>query len=136
MEGRLADHAVSTKLDFTTLDTRSASQINGGFDARGFAAPYASVTVARRNGTELVLRGKRLDRPELLAGEVDVWVDEARVGRFDLEGDREFEETFELPDAVLGREYVAVRFESSDYVYDGPLLDRCVAFQLTEVEVR
>jgi lysophospholipase L1-like esterase len=135
VERRLAAHQVASRLDFTRLDARSVSQINGGVDGAGYAAPYASITLARDLGDELVVRGRRLDRPELSRGEVEVHVDEARVGTFALRGAPEIDARFALPDAILGRDLVAVKFVSPDYVYAGELLDRCVSFQLTEVRV-
>ncbi len=132
---RLALHGVGKRLDFTQLDGRSASWINGGLDGEGYAAPYASLVLASDGGRELVVRGERLGRPELVNARTRVFADEVALGVIELEGERTFEERFPIPPAIADRGHVSVRFEATDYVYRGELLDRCVTLRLAEVAI-
>ncbi len=130
MQKRLAQHRVSNSIEWSQLDARSAAQINGGFDREGFAAPYASITLANPGASRLMITGQRLNRPELNPGSVQVWIDEIPVAQFELRGPLELDLSIQVPADLREREYLAVRFEASDYVYNGDLLDECISFQL------
>ncbi len=64
-----------------------------------------------------------------------MFADEVLLGEFELQSDRTIEERWPLPSEVSDREFVAIRFESSDYVYVGPTLEHCVSFQLESLAV-
>jgi hypothetical protein len=115
----------------------SLRQVHGGIAPPGLVLPYASMILRNDGARRVLVDGVRLDRPEL-AGGVDVYVEELRVGRLELgRGPRtppgRFTEFFDLPGELAGRRFVTLRFVADDWVLDGENLRRCVCFGIVRV---
>lgn len=115
-------------------------QVYGGILQPGIVLPYASMIVRNESARVLRVEGELFDRPELRGGGVNVFVDEACVGRFGLvpvpgSCGRGFSCAFELPECVRSRRFVSVRFVSDDWVLDGKDLRTCACFFVHRVEL-
>ncbi|MFN7950775.1 MAG: hypothetical protein U0610_03535 [bacterium] len=127
-----------SRLDFAEGSSdraRAFEQIHGGIDAAGLVSPYASVLLARAGGTSLAVEGTALERPELAEVEVEVFVDDARLGSLRVEPGRPMRLAGPLPATVRDRDRFSVRFVARDWGYAGPELRDCVVFRLARVAV-
>jgi hypothetical protein len=120
------------RLVFAPPTAESLRQVYTGIDQRGRVSPYAAVLLAGAAG-RLVLRGRSLDRPELDGVEVAVFVDELQVGSFELRSGLKIDHAWPLPAELRGREHVAARFVTPDWVYAGDQGRHCVSFTLEEL---
>ena len=123
-------------IDFTDLDRLAVKQVHGGVFGPGHVSPYASLFLQRADGEELVVRGRRFEGAQLAGGRTRVSVEGIALGTLELSGDPlEFEERWALPEKVLARPFLTVRFESDDYVYTNVENGKCAAFLLERVSV-
>ena len=74
-----------------------------------------------------------LPRPEMDGARVRVYADELELGSFELRAEQPAVETWDLPQALLAREVLSVRFEADDYVYAADDPRHCIAFRLVGV---
>ena len=123
---------IGAAIDFRSLDSRQGAQVHGGVGKDGLVSPYASFLVDNIGG-RVRIQGARLERPELAGGTTTVYVDAVAVGSFGLGGTDTLDESYPLPESVSDREYLSVRLESDDYVYEGRGYQRCVSFRLHRV---
>ena len=124
---------LAASIDFEKLDKPTAAQIHGGIDKARRVSPYASFVLKNDGGTHLRIQGQTFPRPELDGAHVRVFVDAEAVGLFELRADTELDLRYALPEAVAEHPYLSVRFEASDYVYQGPDLQHCVVFYLKRI---
>ena len=132
---QVATAIVGPAVEFPSPNAETAGQVYGGVDAQGLVAPYAAVVLARREGRTLHLRGRCLARPELDGATLTVFVDEFPALTIPLEAGAEIDRREPLPAAALERPFVAVRFSSDDFVYEGADLRHTVCFQLQRVAI-
>jgi len=116
-------------------------QVHGGILPPGAVMPYASLILRNDHASRLKVDGEFPDRPELRGGGTEVFVEEVLVGRLEFvcgpsPDARSFSRCFELPEEVRAREFVSVRFVSSDWVLDGDHLRHCVSFLIRQVELQ
>ncbi len=130
-----AEAVLSSSFDLARLSEASAKQVHGGIDSAGNVAPYASLILARGEGTRLKLRGERYPAPELDAAVAEVYVEECLVDRIPLAGMEKIELGWELPHEVRDRPFLNIRFESSDYIYTDLTLGRAGSFVLRRIAV-
>ncbi len=128
-------HRVEPAIDLTDLTARTARQIHGGIDEHGYLSPYSSFVLKNADGRRLEVQGLALDRPELDSTRVRVFVDAVQIGEIELLANRELDLSYPLPAIVAHRPFLNVRFESDDYVYQGPFLQHCVVFQLKRLAI-
>ncbi|MEM8996118.1 MAG: hypothetical protein AAGF23_15125, partial [Acidobacteriota bacterium] len=122
--------SVRAEIDFTALDDQGASQIYGGVDGGGELAPYASLLLRGGGGT-LRLVAEPLGRPELQGTRIRLTVDGEAVGEVTVDAGPV---DVRLPaPAAVGKAFVAVGLEASDFVHTGEDLRRCRVLRLRRV---
>ena len=110
------------------------SQISGGMDLRGQISPYASFLL-RNEGLSVQVTGHSLPRPELDGAEVRVFADDELLGKIVLEADQPIDFHRPVPERLLSRSFLSIRFVSSDYVYDLSQDQHCVVFRLDRLAI-
>ncbi len=114
--------------DFTLAEAR---QVHGGLDLEGLVSPYASLVLQRAAGTTVVtVTGRALPDRALAGARVRVFLEELEIGAFELEPEAALALHVPIPAVLDGREFLNLRFESSDFVYRGDDLRHCVVFRL------
>ena len=126
---------IASRIDFTKLENRTAAQIHGGVDNQGHVSPYASLLLRNDGGQRLVIDGNTFPHPVLSGSRVRIFVDTDPVGDFDIEPGSELSLSYPLPAAAAAHPFVSVRFEATDYIYQGPDLQHCVVFTLHSVAI-
>jgi len=121
------------RLDFEPLDAEDAAHFHGGVDAEGRLAPYASFAFRVRAVRRLHLRGRGLDRPELLGVTITVAVDGREVGRLRPGPGEVVDVRLELPEGWPAGEYVTVTLTADDHVLVGDDLRGCASFELDDL---
>lgn len=120
-----------TSIDLPDFTLAEARQVHGGLDLEGLVSPYASLVLQRSAGTQtLAVTGRALPDRALAGARVRVFLEELEIGAFELEPEAELALHVPIPASLDGREFLNVRFESSDYVYRGDDLRHCVVFRL------
>jgi len=119
-----------SELDLSNLDSDRASHVYTGVDEDGLLAPYASFFLLGQDRTRLRISGRFLGRRELVGTRVRLHVEEFEIGSLSVEESGPFEEVFELPAQVRGREYVNVRLEAEDWALVGPAGESCAVLGL------
>ena len=127
--------AIRKGLRFAELDGHGKAQLYGGFDREGRIGPYASMILRSAGTQSLLVEARRLGRPEL-EGVVEVFVDERSMGTIELAGEGEVRFEAPMPPVLREREFVTVRFEAPDFVYDATDLRQTLALELVSVELR
>jgi len=118
-------------IDLPELTKAEAGQVHGGLDREGLVSPYCSLVLHRPDGAHrLVVSGRALPDVALKGARTRIFLEELELGVFELAPDAPLEFEAPLPPALDGREYLALRFESSDYVYRGDDQRHCVVFRL------
>lgn len=125
--------SVGPTIDFDALDDDSAAQVHGGIHGGGFVAPYASVILRGQGRRTLRVAGTCLDRPEIDGAQVDVFVEESKVGEIALRSGAPIDATFQVSEAVAARPFVSARFQASDYAYGGPELRLHLVFRIRRI---
>jgi lysophospholipase L1-like esterase len=115
---------------FTDLEWR---HVYTGLDKEAQVSPFASFYLAREGQPTLMLRGRALERPELARARVQVSVEGIPVGEHELAPGQPFEVRFALPAEIKRSGGIAVRLETSDYVYTGPNMQHCISFVLEKL---
>lgn len=135
LPAQLERQQVGSVIDLRAMTRDSAGQVYGGIDKDGFVGPWAAVVLARGAGDTLALDGAHLDRPELDGALIRVEVDEVEVARLVARAGQRVALRVELPAALDGRAWVAVRLVSDDFVYDGADLRRLVCLRLERLAI-
>ena len=118
-------------IDLPEITLAEARQVHGGLDREGLVSPYASLVLHRAPGTRVLhVVGRALPDRVLAGARARVFLEELEVGALELQPDSPLELRYELPAELDGRDYLNLRFESSDYVYRGADLRHCVSFRL------
>ena len=126
---------IGSAIDFRALDDHTAAQVTGGVVPGGLAGPYAALTLASGGARRLRVHGHGLKRVELDRTKVNLFVEEAKVGSFTVNGGDTIDCDFAVPDEIAKRTYVAVRFVASDYAYAASDSRQFVVFALEKVEL-
>jgi hypothetical protein len=129
---------IAPTIDFEHIDPKHAAQVFGGIDGQGYVGPYA-IFVLRNPAREntLVIEAERLGDPGIRSGaSLTVHVEGEAVGTLSLAGSGAIVFRADLPDSIRGREYMAIRLTSTDYVYRGDELRHCVSLRLMKAGLR
>jgi hypothetical protein len=124
---------IEPELRFDKIDDDAAAQVTGGVVRGGLVSPYASLLLRCEGRHRLWVAGRGLGRGEIDGVHVTVSVDEAAVGTLTIAAGGRFETPFDLPDAIAGRPFVAVRFQADDFCYAPPDLRHDIVFALERV---
>lgn len=129
---------IGASIDFARLEDEEAAQVTGGVvPARrqpfAFAGPYAALILAGGGARRLHVKGHGLDRIELDGTRVEILVEEAKVGEFEVKGGDPIDLDLAVPDAVAARPFVSVRFVANDYAYCATDWRQHVVFALEKV---
>ena len=134
LESRLARQNVTSSVDAGSWDVNTAGQVYTGITPDGTVAPFAIVVLAAGGGTRVHLTGAALARPEMDGATLHVLVDGTEAGTQVLHAGQPFDVSAPLP-AAAGHDWLAVRLTTSDYVYDGADLRRCVSFRMQRLAI-
>jgi hypothetical protein len=126
---------IGSAIDFGALDNHTAAQVTGGVVPGGFTGPYAALTLASGGARHLLVHGHGLKRIELDGTKVDLFVEEAKVGSFTVNGGDTIDCDCAIPDEIAKRTYVAVRFVATDFAYAASDSRQFVVFALEKVEL-
>ena len=127
--------AVPSELVIARRTTASSSTVHGGIDGEGLVGPYASVILSRQGGKSLRVLGAFVDRPELDGAKMQVFVDEQLMATLPLQAGELVDLSLALPEALIKRPWLTVRFVTNDFAYSGESMRDCVSFQLERVAV-
>ncbi len=126
---------IGSVIDLSALTQFVVKQVHGGIDSEGNVAPYASLVLARGEGSLLKLSGERYGAPGLGTASAEVYIEEFLVDRIPLAGDKELALVWELPAEVRDRPFLNIRFVSTDYVYTDVAKGRAGTFLLRRVAI-
>jgi len=124
---------IAPAIEFGKLDGYTAAQITGGVNADLHAGPYVSLILAEGDATKVTVAGRGLGRLELDGTTVEVWVEEAKVGSFRIQGDAPIRFEAALPPEVTGRKYATVRLIADEFAYSAKDFRQHVVFALERV---
>lgn len=122
-----------TAVDLDAIDPAEALQVHGGIDVEGRVSPYASVLLRRGDATRIEVEAEDVSLLALRGARVEVFVEEHSVGTLELGRGAPLALDAALPEDVQDRDFLSVRFRSSDYIYAGDDLRRCISFRLRRV---
>jgi hypothetical protein len=126
-------HSTKSSLEFPLEEGQPLpDEVHCGIDRRGEVAPYAAVILARKKGRRLQVEGAFLERPEIEGTRIEVFVDELRAESMVVIPGQPVALDVELPEQVMKRPFLSVRFAAQDYCYSVDLR-RCLTFQLQRV---
>ncbi len=118
-------------IDLPEITLQEARQVHGGLDLDGLVSPYASLVLQRAPGPRVLhVSGRALPDRALAGARTRVFLEELEVGVLELAPDAALELRLPVPAALDGREFLNLRFESSDFVYRGDDQRHCVVFRL------
>jgi hypothetical protein len=124
---------IAPEIEFGKLDGFTAAQITGGVTADLQAGPYVSLILAGGDATKVTVAGRGLGRLELDGTTVEVWVEEAKAGSFQIQGAAPIRFEAALPPAVAGRKYATVRLVADEFAYSAKDFRQHVVFALERV---
>ncbi len=134
-EGVVDRLSLRSDVDLEAFTPDMARQVYGGLDDEGRVAPYCSLALAVDGGAYLELEGRQLRRPELAGARVRVFVEDHELEPLLLAATGALAQRWALPDGLLARRVVNVRFEAEDYVVMQPASQRCAAFELRRLAI-
>jgi lysophospholipase L1-like esterase len=113
---------IGAAIDFAALDDDTAAQVTGGVvpaekQPEALAGPYAALVLACGGARRLHVRGHGLNRVELDGTKVEVFVEEEKVGAFEVKGGGPIDLDLAVPETVAPRRFVSVRFVANDFAY-------------------
>ncbi|MEO0650914.1 MAG: SGNH/GDSL hydrolase family protein [Planctomycetota bacterium] len=127
------DAVVVPSIDFSDLNRHAAAQVHGGVFAEGRSAPYASLCLKNDQASAVEISMRGLGTASQIDSVVRIFVDEFEVGQFEQRERRSTDLRFALPAEVSEREVLSIRFEASDWIYEGSDGRLCTAFFLERV---
>jgi hypothetical protein len=139
-EGPPPHRRIGAAIDFSALDDETIAQVTGGVvpsekPPGALAGPYAALILACGGARHLRVKGHALQRLELDGTKVEVFVEEAKVGAFEVKGADPIDLDLALPEAVAPRKFVSVRFIANDFAYKPGDWRQHVVFALERVEL-
>jgi lysophospholipase L1-like esterase len=124
---------IAPLIEFGSLNGHTAAQITGGVDADLQAGPYVSLILASGGAHKVKVAGHGLGRIELDGTTVEVWVEEAKVGSFKVEGSAPIRFEAAVPPEIAKRTYITVRLVADNFAYAPKDFRQHVVFSIERV---
>jgi len=126
---------MSTSLNFSSLTPMTAGQVYGGVYRGDYVGPYVSLVLKKNNQDSIMFSGSFLPATTLAGMATEVYVEDRLITTLYSEPGQVFSKKIRLPDSLIGKKVINVRFISNDYVYAANDLRETVSLKLNSVKV-
>ncbi len=131
----IGGNSIRSHIEFPLLELEDCKHLVAGMDSSGRFGRYASLLLARRDATALTIEGEHLGRDDLGPGNTLIFADEFELGSIPLRGHGNWTLHSNIPNALLERDHLNIRFQSDNFVYDLPDLRRLTSQRITQVSL-